>query len=36
MAKSIIQQVNTYCYVCGKNAALEPLDCHHSKLLIYT
>lgn len=27
--KSIIQDDNTNCYLCGMNSNLEPLDCHH-------
>ena len=27
--KSIIQSDNAYCLLCGKNASVEPLDCHH-------
>lgn len=29
MAKSILQSDNTYCLLCGMNANVEPLDCHH-------
>lgn len=29
MAKSIIQKDKSYCYLCGMNANLEPLDEHH-------
>jgi hypothetical protein len=29
MAKSIIQENRSYCFICGKNANYEPLDCHH-------
>lgn len=27
--KSIIQQDRTYCFLCGQNAYVEPLDEHH-------
>lgn len=27
--KSIMQQDNTHCFLCGMNANLEPLDLHH-------
>ena len=27
--KSILQEDNTHCFLCGMNANLEPLDCHH-------
>ena len=27
--KSIIQSDRDRCYLCGRNAAMEPLDCHH-------
>lgn len=27
--RSIIQEDNTYCYICGRNANFEPLDSHH-------
>lgn len=26
---SILQEDKTVCFLCGKNANLEPLDCHH-------
>lgn len=26
---SIMQEDNTYCFLCGRNANFEPLDCHH-------
>ena len=26
---SIIQKDKTHCFICGMNANLEPLDCHH-------
>lgn len=29
MAKSIIQEDTTHCYICGMNSNIEPLDCHH-------
>jgi hypothetical protein len=29
MAKSIIQEDRTHCFICGMNASLEPLDEHH-------
>lgn len=29
MAKSIIQEDKSYCFLCGMNANLEPLECHH-------
>lgn len=29
MAESIIQKDRTKCFICGMNANLEPLDCHH-------
>lgn len=29
MAKSIIQEDRTHCFICGMNANLEPLDEHH-------
>ena len=29
MANSILQDDNTYCYLCGMNSNLEPLDLHH-------
>ena len=29
MAKSIIQTDREYCYLCGMNSNLEPLDEHH-------
>lgn len=29
MAKSILQEDVTSCYICGMNRNLEPLDCHH-------
>ena len=29
MAKSIIQEDKTYCFLCGMNTNLEPLDEHH-------
>lgn len=29
MAESILQEDKTHCYICGMNANLEPLDCHH-------
>lgn len=29
MAKSIIQEDNTHCYICGMNNRVEPMDCHH-------
>jgi hypothetical protein len=29
MAKSILQEDKTYCFLCGANANLEPLDEHH-------
>lgn len=27
--KSIMQEDNTHCYICGMNSNLEPLDLHH-------
>lgn len=27
--KSIIQKDEFHCFLCGRNAAVEPLDCHH-------
>ena len=27
--KSIIQKDKAHCFLCGMNANLEPLDCHH-------
>lgn len=27
--ESIIQQDKQHCFICGMNAGLEPLDCHH-------
>ena len=27
--KSIIQEDRKHCFLCGMNANLEPLDCHH-------
>lgn len=27
--KSIIQTDRSYCYICGRNSAFEPLDEHH-------
>ena len=27
--ESILQDDKTVCFLCGKNANLEPLDCHH-------
>ena len=29
MAKSIIQEDKTHCFICGMNRSLEPLDEHH-------
>ena len=29
MAKSIIQEDKTYCFLCGQNAFVEPLEEHH-------
>ena len=29
MSKSIIQETGSYCFICGRNANYEPLDCHH-------
>lgn len=29
MAKSIIQEDKTHCFICGMNRNLEPLDEHH-------
>lgn len=29
MAKSIIQEDRTHCFICGMNTNLEPLDEHH-------
>lgn len=29
MAKSILQEVDGCCFLCGANANLEPLDVHH-------
>lgn len=29
MAKSIIQEDKTHCFICGMNRCLEPLDEHH-------
>lgn len=29
MAKSILQKDASYCFLCGMNANLEPLDKHH-------
>lgn len=29
MAKSIIQEDSSRCYLCGMNRNLEPLECHH-------
>lgn len=29
MAKSILQEDKTYCFLCGMNANLEPIDEHH-------
>lgn len=29
MAKSIIQEDKTHCFICGMNRMLEPLDEHH-------
>ena len=29
MAKSIMQEDRTHCYICGMNTNLEPLDEHH-------
>lgn len=29
MAKSIIQEDKTHCFICKMNTNLEPLDCHH-------
>ena len=29
MAKSIIQEDKSYCYLCGMNRNLEPLEEHH-------
>lgn len=29
MTESIIQADKSHCFICGKNAAFEPLDCHH-------
>ena len=29
MAKSILQDNNTHCFLCGMNSNLEPLDLHH-------
>lgn len=26
---SILQEDKTVCFLCGRNANLEPLDCHH-------
>jgi hypothetical protein len=27
--KSILQEGNTHCFLCGMNASIEPLDLHH-------
>lgn len=27
--ESIIQKDKSHCFICGMNANLEPLDCHH-------
>jgi hypothetical protein len=27
--ESIIQKDKAHCFICGMNANLEPLDCHH-------
>lgn len=27
--KSILQSDNAHCFLCGMNASIEPLDCHH-------
>lgn len=29
MAKSIIQSDRTQCFLCGRNGATDPLECHH-------
>lgn len=29
MAKSIIQEDRSHCYICGRNGYSDPLDCHH-------
>lgn len=29
MAKSILQEDKTHCFLCGKNNSFEPLECHH-------
>ena len=29
MANSIMQADAELCFLCGKNASFEPLDCHH-------
>ena len=29
MSNSIMQEDNTHCFLCGRNANFEPLDAHH-------
>jgi hypothetical protein len=29
MAKSIVQEDKSHCYICGRNGHSDPLDCHH-------